>query len=453
VRRGAIRRRVDPVFHSTPDYGVLLVALYKQTHAISDFAEFIDSGRPLTARLSENGIPAYEVGHIEQGKFKPTDILVNPNSDRILKRHDILTGRVGGLGCFAEYKKNTPASFSDNTLRIRPKTSQKSRAAFIEAFLNSTIGNTQLLRDSRGGLQKVVTQKSLGSVIVPSIGASESRLVAELDAARAERARALAEAERLPLQLEADIYRLLGIVIPPPDERKVYGIRLSSTRNSRLDAGYHHPRYIEAIRVLQAGNGQKIVLGDILRDIAGGATPRAKDKSLYTNSGVKFLRILNVKPNRLDFSDLNYIHEFVHEGMLKRSKLASNDVLMTITGRVGTAAVVSDDDLPANINQHIVRLRITTQRCLPKYLAAYLNTSLGGLLSNRSVSGGTRVALDYGAIRQIPLLLPKLDIQHKVVELVDTEINEEARLRTHAEAVWREARERFEQQLLQGNKS
>lgn len=290
--------------------------------------------------------------------------------------------------------------------------------------------------------------KSL-EIPVPPIDV-QRRLVAELDAARAERDRALAEAERIPSQLDADVMALLGVSLPTLDECKAYAISVTAARGTRLDAAYHHPRYVDALRAMRSGNGDLLTIDDILIDIAGGATPKAKDASLYADSGIKFLRILNIKPNRLDFSDLNHIQPEVHEGPLKRSQLATDDVLMTITGRVGTAAVVSEYDLPANINQHIVRMRIDTQRCLPRYLAAFLNTSLGTMLSNRPVSGGTRIALDYGAIRQMPLLVPPLHVQQKVIDLVERGIVRDRTLRAHAETVWQQARERFEQQLLQG---
>lgn len=89
---------------------------------------------------------------------------------------------------------------------------------------------------------------------------------------------------------------------------------------------------------------------------------------------------------------------------------------MTITGRIGTAAVVVEAHLPANINQHIVRMRVDTRRVLPEYLALYLNSSIGSALTNRGVSGTTRVALDYGAIHQILLSLPPLDVQQELVD-------------------------------------
>ena len=94
---------------------------------------------------------------------------------------------------------------------------------------------------------------------------------------------------------------------------------------------------------------------------------------------------------------------------------------MTITGRVGSAAVVSKRHLPANINQHIVRLRIDQKRCRPEFLSEWLNCPVGLELSNRPVSGGTRVALDYGAIRRIRVPLPNsLEAQDTLLIAMDS---------------------------------
>ncbi len=82
--------------------------------------------------------------------------------------------------------------------------------------------------------------------------------------------------------------------------------------------------------------------------------------------------------------------------------------MLTITGRVGNAAVVSAEMLPANINQHLVRLRIQNPNILSEYLAAYLNSSVGLALSNRGVTGGTRIALDYDLIRAIEIPVPPI---------------------------------------------
>ena len=160
-------------------------------------------------------------------------------------------------------------------------------------------------------------------------------------------------------------------------------------------------------------------LGGLLESIAGGATPNRSDDSLYADDGVRFLRILNVDDGEIVERDLKHVTDAVHNGLLERSQLAAGDVLMTITGRVGSAAVVGDEHLPANINQHIARLRVDPRQCRAEFLSEWLNCPAGLELSNRYVSGGTRAALDYGAIRSLRVPLPSLAVQDRLVTAMD----------------------------------
>ncbi len=158
-----------------------------------------------------------------------------------------------------------------------------------------------------------------------------------------------------------------------------------------------------------------------MHSIAGGATPSRSDDSLYADDddGVRFFRILNVADGEIVDRDLKYVTDDVHNGLLERSQLDGGDVLMTITGRVGSAAVVRQEHLPANINQHIARLRVSPERCRPEFLSEWLNCPAGLELSNRYVSGGTRAALDYGPIRSLRVPLPSLGVQDILVNAMD----------------------------------
>ena len=162
-------------------------------------------------------------------------------------------------------------------------------------------------------------------------------------------------------------------------------------------------------------NIKTVPFGTLIESISGGATPLRAKEEQYCDSGIKFLRIQNIKETGFDFSDVKYITEEVHENLLKRSQLSCNDLLMTITGRIGTCAVVDSTCLPANINQHIVRIRLV-EGIDSNFAAAYLNSKLGNLLSNRGVTGTTRIALDYESIKKIPF--PIID-NPKQIELVE----------------------------------
>jgi restriction endonuclease S subunit len=80
--------------------------------------------------------------------------------------------------------------------------------------------------------------------------------------------------------------------------------------------------------------------------------------------------------------------------------------LLTITGvSYGKSAVVTDEFIGANINQHSVKM--TVKNIDPYFLSTFLNCKYGYSQSTRHVVGVTRPALDYSAIKTF--LIPDLD--------------------------------------------
>lgn len=69
-------------------------------------------------------------------------------------------------------------------------------------------------------------------------------------------------------------------------------------------------------------------------------------------------------------------------------------------------------------------------------------------MSNRGVTGGTRVALDYNAIRAIEIPVPSIAIQEQIVAEAHRRRDEARKLRAEAEQGWREAKAQFEAALL-----
>lgn len=161
----------------------------------------------------------------------------------------------------------------------------------------------------------------------------------------------------------------------------------------------------------------------MIRDISSGATPKV-DKNYYTDSsGIPFLRVQNVTEQGINLSDVKFITREVHGDMLKRSQLEKDDLVFTITGRIGSVAIVPDR-FEGNINQHSVRFQIKSQTenitTSPRYIAAFLNSILGRSLSIREATGGTRPALDYKALYSLKVILPPLSIQNDIAEIMQS---------------------------------
>lgn len=188
----------------------------------------------------------------------------------------------------------------------------------------------------------------------------------------------------------------------------------SNELNDRIDVAFYNKEYFKTINLLDSvakkDNSYEVSeIRDILskdeKDITGGATPLG---AVYLEEGVPFIRVQNVRKNKLELNDLKYIPRFIHEGELNRSQLRPNDVLLTITGvTYGLSAVVPQELTEANMNQHSVRIRVDSSKLLPFYLSFFLNSKLGKVQSDRFVTGSTRPALDYESVKSIKILFPK----------------------------------------------
>lgn len=182
----------------------------------------------------------------------------------------------------------------------------------------------------------------------------------------------------------------------------------------RIDVGFYDRDYfrlVSKLRSIAQKNSQYEIseIRDILskddKDITGGATPLG---ATYLEEGIMFIRVQNVRKNKLKLKDVKFIPKFIHEDGLKRSQLKPNDVLLTITGvTYGLSAVVPETIKEANMNQHSVRIRVDTQRIMPKFLSLFLNSQLGKKQTDRYITGATRPALDYESVRSIKILHPK----------------------------------------------
>ncbi len=159
----------------------------------------------------------------------------------------------------------------------------------------------------------------------------------------------------------------------------------------------------------------------MIGDISSGITPKVDEDHYTDSSGIPFLRVQNVKSQGIDLDDVKFIKTEVHEGILKHSQLKKNDLVLTITGRIGSVAVVPDN-FEGNINQHSVRFqlkpRIANLTINPHYVAVFLNSAFGRSLSIREVTGGTRPALDYKAVKSLQIILPLPNLQNHIVSRI-----------------------------------
>ena len=174
-------------------------------------------------------------------------------------------------------------------------------------------------------------------------------------------------------------------------------------------------------------------LRDFITRISSGSTPDTKRSDEYytdAHNGISFFRVQNLSPEGLRLDDCKYVTFDTHNGLLKRSQVSGGDLLVKITG-VGRMAVssVAPYGFEGNINQHIVVIKTENyQTC--EVLAAFLNSDIGEKLASRRSTGGTRPALDYHALKSIPIIY-----KPQIVEIMHSAYAQKREKELEAEAL------------------
>jgi type I restriction enzyme S subunit len=201
--------------------------------------------------------------------------------------------------------------------------------------------------------------------------------------------------------------------------------------SQRLDSNYYSPEDIEKEELIKRSSFD--YLGNRTKRMSGGATPKGAN---YLEKGIAFIRTQNIQGNLIDSKQLVYISTESNDE-LKRSQLKEDDVLLTITGvDLGHSAVVPKFILPANINQHSVKIEV--KNIDPYFLSVFLNSTYGQSQIWRRVYGATRPALNYEEIQEIIIPIPLEDIQKYIGNKIRKaeELREEAKqLKEESESI------------------
>ncbi|WP_290524261.1 restriction endonuclease subunit S [Alcanivorax sp.] len=142
----------------------------------------------------------------------------------------------------------------------------------------------------------------------------------------------------------------------------------------------------------------------------------------YCDSGIPFITGGNVRPSGIDFENVKYISEDLHEELSKRCKPAIGDILYTKGGTTGIARV-NTYDIEFNVWVHVAVLKVT-ESVNPFYLQHALNSPDCYVQSQKYTHGvGNQ---DLGLTRMVNIILPicSLEEQKAIVNKVDV-INSE----------------------------
>ncbi|MCS4438083.1 restriction endonuclease subunit S [Clostridium botulinum] len=159
------------------------------------------------------------------------------------------------------------------------------------------------------------------------------------------------------------------------------------------------------------------------KKVGSGKTPKGGN-TVYTDSGVIFLRSQNILNGILALNDVAYITEDENSKM-KSTQVYGNDILLNITGAsIGRSCIVPKIFPKANVNQHVCIIRLKEN-----YNSYFIMNQILSYKVQKQIdsyqAGGNREGLNFQQIKQMNVAVTVYEEQQKIANffsLIDKKI-------------------------------
>ena len=155
-------------------------------------------------------------------------------------------------------------------------------------------------------------------------------------------------------------------------------------------------------------------LNELCTKIGAGSTPTG-GITIYVPEGIKFIRSQNVYNDGLKLNDISYITEEIN-AKKKGSIVRSKDILLNITGgSIGRCAVVPDDFDIANVNQHVMIIRLVEPKMRHWIHTILISEYIQNLIMDVQV-GVSREGLSATKLMNFLIPVPPISEQNRILD-------------------------------------
>jgi type I restriction enzyme S subunit len=351
----------------------------------------------------ETGQPMLSARNVEQGRivfddfrFISNDAFVSENARTRITPGDVLLTIVGTIGRSAVVPEGLgPFALQRSVAVLAPKPD------LLPKFLSYQLQSPRIQRhfetNARGTAQKGVYLKTLGEtpIIVPRIG-EQHEIVAEIEKQFSRLDEAIAGLKRV----KANIKRYKAAILKAAVEGCL-GLAEAELAHSQGRAEW------------------RIVSLNEVAQITGGLTKNPK-RHEYPRK-LPYLRVANIYANELRLDEIEYIG--VTDREVDKLLLRRGDMLVVegngSPDQIGRVALWDGSIANCVHQNHLIKVRLGSE-VMPEWALIWL-LSPGGRHEIEQVSSSTSGlhTLSTGKVSRLPLPLPPLAEQHRIVAEVD----------------------------------
>ena len=164
-------------------------------------------------------------------------------------------------------------------------------------------------------------------------------------------------------------------------------------------------------------DSKKVRLEDVTLKITDGThhTPR------YTNEGVHFISVKDIRNGNIDFSNTKFISDQEHENLIKRCNPEYGDILITKSGTIGRLAIVPKAP-KFSLFVSVALIKINKKKIDRKYLFYCLENFVSTLNIKEDIKGAVQKNFHLEDIREVSIPLIELREQIRISEYIEQQI-------------------------------
>jgi type I restriction enzyme S subunit len=351
-----------------------------ETVALGKIAESVTYGVTASATNEPGGPKFLRITDIQNGSVRWDQVPwcecdVRTAARARLAPGDIVFARTGATTGKSFLIRGCPkdAVFASYLIRVRLQSSVEPR--YVTHFFQTADYWAQIAKSARGVAQPGVNAMTLKALQVPLPPLSEQRRIAEvLDRAEALRAKRRAALATLDTLTQAIFLEMFGDLAVNPK-------------------GWHTRPLQEVVR-----RGTIVTYGIVQ---AGDEFP----------GGVPYVRTGDIVDGEIVQRGLRRTHPDV-AARFRRSRVEVGDIVMSIRATVGTTALVSSELDGANLTQGTARIS-PGEETDSSYLLHFLRSPGAQHWISMQIKGATFREITLGRLREMPVAVPPISLQHE----------------------------------------
>jgi len=449
---GAVKGRIDPLYLKN----ISVNKDIKTKYEIATLNEILAKSPQYGANeRAIDGNPEIDIRYIritdidEFGNLKDVDwkTAENVEGKYILSENDILFARSGAtVGKSFIFKKHYgKAIFAGYLIRFKID-EKKANPLYVFYYTQCKRFSEWVKSIQRPSGQPNINSEEFKSFKIPLPPRKiQDKIASMMDGAyKAKREKEL-EAEKLLNSIETYVLEEVGIKIPEIEEKspKVFSVTAKVLKDGRLDPFFYEPRYKAIDETFKKSRYAISTLGEHIEEIRYGASV----KNIYAKEGIPLLRILNLKPNEIDLSDIVRLPK-EKEKEIGNCYVKEGDFLISRSGTLGITAIVPKEADGFAYGSFMIRFNIRQSELNPFYLCIIMNSEVVKEQISRRRIGAVQGNITIPTIKSLSIPLPPLFIQEKIVNEVHKRREKAKGLKEEAMEFLERAKQKIEKMVI-----